>query len=274
MDEYIFLTLIAVFVGGVTMMAYFALVKKRERVQARLEPTRPSDPAIGSTPELVLGPMTEPFSGAVPMSDTQALAVRVTDAAETSTLIVKFVSESAGYRNAVGWYNTETLKGGILFPSIEAAGKHPTVIPGVTTASFVVDNADVGKIGFFLIPDGGRVQGDDDRHEHRHDHRDDDDCGDSDHAPGGPIKVVQLFGGCPTDTKIGIDSQLLHYQELTIKSTFHHTPESVRKAFRLIADGHIDPNAFITADASLDDLPRVLGHMARGGDGLKTAILP
>jgi len=85
--------------------------------------------------------------------------------------------------------------------------------------------------------------------------------------------VVQLFGGCPADTQIGIDSQLLHYQELTIKSTFHHTPESVRKAFRLIADGHIDPNAFITAEATLDELPRILGHMARGGDGLKTAIV-
>jgi L-iditol 2-dehydrogenase len=85
--------------------------------------------------------------------------------------------------------------------------------------------------------------------------------------------VVQLFGGCPADTRIGIDSQLLHYQELTIKSTFHHTPESVRKAFRLIADGHIDPNAFITAEASLEELPQVLGHMARGGDGLKTAIV-
>lgn len=85
--------------------------------------------------------------------------------------------------------------------------------------------------------------------------------------------VVQLFGGCPADTRIGIDSQLLHYQELTIKSTFHHTPESVRKAFRLIADGHIDPNAFITAEAPLEDLPVVLGNMARGGDGLKTAIL-
>jgi L-iditol 2-dehydrogenase len=85
--------------------------------------------------------------------------------------------------------------------------------------------------------------------------------------------VVQLFGGCPADTRIGIDSQLLHYQELTIKSTFHHTPESVRKAFRLIADGHIDPNAFITAEAPLEDLPAVLGHMARGGDGLKTAIV-
>jgi L-iditol 2-dehydrogenase len=86
--------------------------------------------------------------------------------------------------------------------------------------------------------------------------------------------VVQLFGGCPADTRIGIDSQRLHYQELTIKSTFHHTPESIRKAFRLIADGHIDPTAFITAEAPLERLPQVLGGMARGEAGLKTAILP
>jgi L-iditol 2-dehydrogenase len=86
--------------------------------------------------------------------------------------------------------------------------------------------------------------------------------------------LVNLFGGCPADTKIGIDSQRLHYQELTIKSTFHHTPESIRKAFRLIADGHVDPEAFITAEAPLERLPQVLRHMARGGDGLKTAILP
>jgi L-iditol 2-dehydrogenase len=85
--------------------------------------------------------------------------------------------------------------------------------------------------------------------------------------------VVNLFAGCPADTRIGIDSQRLHYQELTIKSTFHHTPESVRKAFRLIADGHVDPNAFITGVAPLDHLPEVLRGMARGGDGLKTAIL-
>jgi L-iditol 2-dehydrogenase len=85
--------------------------------------------------------------------------------------------------------------------------------------------------------------------------------------------VVNLFAGCPADSQIGIDSQRLHYQELTIKSTFHHTPESVRKAFRLIADGHVDPNAFITGEEPLERLPHVLGHMARGGDGLKTAIL-
>lgn len=86
--------------------------------------------------------------------------------------------------------------------------------------------------------------------------------------------VVNLFGGCPADTRIGIDSQRLHYQELTIKSTFHHTPESIRKAFRLIADGHVDPNDFITAEAPLERLPQVLQTMASGGPGLKTAILP
>jgi L-iditol 2-dehydrogenase len=86
--------------------------------------------------------------------------------------------------------------------------------------------------------------------------------------------VVNLFAGCPAGTRIGVDAQRLHYQELTITSTFHHTPESVRKAFRLLPDGHIDASAFITAEAPLAELPKILGNMARGGDGLKTAILP
>ncbi len=85
--------------------------------------------------------------------------------------------------------------------------------------------------------------------------------------------VVNLFAGCPADSRIGIDSQRLHYQELTIKSTFHHTPESVRKAFRLIADGRVDASVFITGEEPLERLPGVLRRMARGADGLKTAIL-
>ena len=112
-------------------------------------------------------------SGTPALSDTQAYAVRVTEAAESSTLVATFVSESAGSRNSFGWYNTETLEGGILFGSVEAEGRHPTVQPGVSTMSFTVDSADVGKIGFFLIPDGGN-------------HRD---------ALSGAIKVVRLANG-------------------------------------------------------------------------------
>jgi L-iditol 2-dehydrogenase len=85
--------------------------------------------------------------------------------------------------------------------------------------------------------------------------------------------LVNLFAGCPADTHIGIDAQRLHYQELTIKSTFHHTPASIRAAFRLIADGSVDPLDFITGEASLDELPAELRRLAAGSHGLKTAIL-
>jgi L-iditol 2-dehydrogenase len=86
--------------------------------------------------------------------------------------------------------------------------------------------------------------------------------------------VVNLFAGCPAGTRIAVDSQRLHYEELTIKSSFHHTPQSVREAFRLIAEGQIDPAGFITAEAPLDALPEVLAGLAHRRGGLKTAILP
>ena len=35
----------------------------------------------------------------------------------------------------------------------------------------------------------------------------------------------------------------------------------------------MDPDAFITGEAPLDRLPDVLRRLARGGEGLKTAIL-
>jgi L-iditol 2-dehydrogenase len=86
--------------------------------------------------------------------------------------------------------------------------------------------------------------------------------------------VVNLFAGCPAGTRIGVDAQRLHYQELTITSTFHHTPDSVRAALALIAEGRLDAGAFITAEAALEHLPDVLRAMAGGTQGMKTAILP
>lgn len=86
--------------------------------------------------------------------------------------------------------------------------------------------------------------------------------------------VVNLFAGCPQDATIAFDAQRLHYEELTLLSTFHHTPKSVREAYRLIASGELDPKAFITGEAPLPRLPEVLNALAHGSDGLKTAILP
>jgi tight adherence protein C len=69
MAEYILLALVFLFCTGVTLMGYFALTKKRVRVEERLVPAPSSDPSIGSTPELVLGELTPALSGQIPMSE-------------------------------------------------------------------------------------------------------------------------------------------------------------------------------------------------------------
>jgi L-iditol 2-dehydrogenase len=86
--------------------------------------------------------------------------------------------------------------------------------------------------------------------------------------------LVNLFAGCPREARVVLDAQRLHYEELTVTSTFHHTPRSFREALQLITGGEVRADAFVTAEAPLDAVPDVLRRMAEGGDGLKTAILP
>jgi L-iditol 2-dehydrogenase len=86
--------------------------------------------------------------------------------------------------------------------------------------------------------------------------------------------LVNLFAGCPQDARIALDVGRLHYEEITVTSSFHHTPTSVRGAFSLLAEGRIRPEDFISARAKLEETPEVLRRMAEGTSGLKTAILP
>ncbi|HEY6351778.1 MAG TPA: zinc-binding dehydrogenase [Candidatus Angelobacter sp.] len=86
--------------------------------------------------------------------------------------------------------------------------------------------------------------------------------------------VVNFFGGCATGTKVELDTNRLHYSELTLKSTFHHTPESVRKAFTLIAEKKIKSTDYVTGEAPLSKLKQVLQQMLERGNQIKTAIIP
>lgn len=86
--------------------------------------------------------------------------------------------------------------------------------------------------------------------------------------------TVNFFAGCPHGTVIGVDVARLHYDEITLTASFHHSPAAVRRALALIADGSIEPSALITRTATLAELPEVLAAYAAGGDGLKTLILP
>jgi L-iditol 2-dehydrogenase len=86
--------------------------------------------------------------------------------------------------------------------------------------------------------------------------------------------TVNFFGGCASGTKVELDTNRLHYSEVTLKATFHHTPETVRKAFALIAEKKIRSTDYITGEAPLSRLQQVLRHMLNRNGDIKTAIIP
>ncbi len=88
-----------------------------------------------------------------------------------------------------------------------------------------------------------------------------------------PGATVNLFGGCPRDTTITIDTEQLHYSELTLKGVFHNTPEYVRAALSLLASRVIPFELLISQHRPLQDLEQVFEDMKQRRV-IKVAIHP
>ncbi len=86
--------------------------------------------------------------------------------------------------------------------------------------------------------------------------------------------TVNLFGGCPRGTQVEFDPTALHYSEITIKSTFHHTPHFIREALDSVARGEIRASDFVTGEIPLQELPQMFEHMKHRNGELKTAVIP
>ena len=86
--------------------------------------------------------------------------------------------------------------------------------------------------------------------------------------------TVNLFGGCPGETKVEIEPSRLHYSEITIKSTFHHTPRFIREALDTIARGEVSAADFVTGEIRLSELPDLFHHMKNRNGQLKVAVMP
>lgn len=91
--------------------------------------------------------------------------------------------------------------------------------------------------------------------------------------------LVNLFGGPPAGTSVAFDTNLIHYSDLTIKASFHHTPGTARRALDIIASGQFHCQDFLTGAAVIDDLPNVFRRMlTRSVEGIapqiKTVIFP
>ena len=90
--------------------------------------------------------------------------------------------------------------------------------------------------------------------------------------------VVNFFGGPPSGTKVALDTNRLHYGDITLKASFHHTPATCRTAFALLQSGRFKCAEYLTGRAGLSELPQVFARMmTRSADGrvdIKTVIEP
>lgn len=86
--------------------------------------------------------------------------------------------------------------------------------------------------------------------------------------------VVNLFGGCPRGSLVQVDPGLLHYSEITLKASFHHTPQFIREALDTIGRGEIRASDLVTGEVPLRELPSVFEHMKNRNGDLKTAVIP
>lgn len=82
---------------------------------------------------------------------------------------------------------------------------------------------------------------------------------------------VHLFGGCASGTSVNIDTRRLHYDEVKIISSFHHTPKYFKEALDMIASGKIDVEKLITKRMDMKYAKKAI-EMHRDGEAIKILL--
>lgn len=83
---------------------------------------------------------------------------------------------------------------------------------------------------------------------------------------------VNFFGGCPSGTTVSFPTELIHYSNLTLLASFHHTPRTIRRALELIESGVIQARDFVDGNCPLGKLPGLFQSMCAGNRAVKTLI--
>jgi len=87
--------------------------------------------------------------------------------------------------------------------------------------------------------------------------------------PGG---TVVYFGGRESGAELRVDAYRLHYEERTLRGSFHHTPRHVRAALAFLASGAFPWERLVTHRVGLDGVAALLADPPR--DYLKAAVYP
>jgi L-iditol 2-dehydrogenase len=84
--------------------------------------------------------------------------------------------------------------------------------------------------------------------------------------------TVVFFGGLERGTDLAVDTYRLHYEELTLVGSFHHTPKTVRAALAFLASGAHPWERLVTHRVGLDEVSGLLDDPP--DDLLKAAVIP
>ena len=85
---------------------------------------------------------------------------------------------------------------------------------------------------------------------------------------------ISFFGGLPKDNPIiALDSNLVHYRELTIVGANGSSPQHNKDALARIVSGDVPVDDLITHRLGLDEVHRAI-DIVKGGEGIKVTIEP
>ncbi|MDH4178367.1 MAG: zinc-binding dehydrogenase [Thermoleophilia bacterium] len=87
--------------------------------------------------------------------------------------------------------------------------------------------------------------------------------------PGG---TVLAFGGLPRDARVEVDPYRIHYEEVTLRGAFHHTPRDTRAALGFLASGAYPFEQLVTHRVGLEGVAALFADPP--DDYLKAAVVP
>lgn len=87
--------------------------------------------------------------------------------------------------------------------------------------------------------------------------------------PGG---TAVFFSGLPAGTEVALDATRVHYEELTVRGAFHHTPRTIRAALAFLASGARPWERLLTHEVGLEGVGALFAEPPR--DYLKAVVRP
>ena len=92
-------------------------------------------------------------------------------------------------------------------------------------------------------------------------------------AAAAPGAVVVLVGGCPSGAEVRLPTGPLHYEELELRGSFHHSPDEVDAALGVLARDEVLWRTLLGPSISLEQLPAALAS-PNGGPAKKWVVDP